>query len=79
MDRVAVATLVHRRQLVEQRGERTRCRALLPSLTPCSSEEHELLSTPPPEWAMRTLMFFPFPMKLKPGTDAFTPELGCLG
>ena len=44
----------------------------------CSDEERELLSTQPPAWAMRSLLFFPFPMRLGEATDAESLELGCL-
>ena len=61
---------------VEQRGDATRCRAL--SGEKCSAEEVEMVSTPPPMWAMRTLLFFPFPMRLEADTDAESAELGCV-
>ena len=45
----------------------------------CTDEERRLLATPPPEWAMRLLLFFPFPMRLSDAMGPVaTPELGCM-
>ena len=79
-----------RRVKVAQRGEgHSTCRVLrapLQDLTrrsdllgaACTDEERVLLGTAPPAWAMRSLLFFPFPMKIEDGIDAQTAELGCL-
>jgi hypothetical protein len=44
----------------------------------CTPEEAQLLSTPPPPWAMRWLLFFPFPMRLSDDLSADSHEIGCL-
>ena len=57
---------------------RTSCKALGRLWSACTEVEHLLFSTAPPAWAMRSLLFFPFPMQLTAYTNASTPELGCL-
>ena len=44
----------------------------------CTVEERQLLTTAPPAWAMRLLLFFPFPMPLSEEVDVSSAELGCL-
>ena len=51
----------------------------------CTAEEATLLSSAPPSWAMRSLLFFPFPMRMSGGgggeesmVSSSSPELGCL-
>ena len=57
---------------------RLRCTVLGRRGGACMDEERELLSTAPPAWAKKWLLYFSFPMRLRADTDTATPELGCL-
>ena len=44
----------------------------------CKAEERALLTTAPPAWAMKLLLFFPFPVRLEEKMGVESKELGCV-
>ena len=46
--------------------------------SPSSALSPPLLSSAPAPWAMRSLLYFPFPMRLHDEMHESSPELGCL-
>ncbi|EOD23651.1 hypothetical protein EMIHUDRAFT_457950 [Emiliania huxleyi CCMP1516] len=63
-----------------RRDGRETCVALgrWPKGSRCKAEERALLTTAPPAWAMKLLLFFPFPVRLEEKMGVESKELGCV-